>query len=171
MQRLCFLSPDVEHARRVVLALRRAGVGDARVRVIARHDLPLEDLPRAGVIEKTDVLPGLVRGLAVGGIIGTIAGLIVLSFEGTGLALGSVVIALFAVFGAGASGLATLLAGASLPSSRLHRFQDAIERQGRFLLLVDAPQEHIEALRKLVKAESPEVEFVGVEPRAPIVPP
>ncbi len=171
MKRLCFLSPDVDHTRRVVAALRRAGVDNKHLMVIARHDIPLEDLPAASVIDKTDALPGFARGLAAGGVIGTLAGLLVLSFEDVGLALGGAAIPLFALFGAGVSGLATLLAGASLPSSRLHQFQTAIERDGKLLLMVDAQDEQVEHLRELVQAETSQVEFAGVEPHVPIVPP
>ncbi len=170
MKRLCFLSPDVEHTRRAVAALRRAGVDDPDLMVVARHGIPLEDLPPAG-IDKTDAMPGFARGLAAGGVIGAIAGLVVLSFEDIGIALGGAAIPWFALFGASVSGLASLLAGASLPSSRLHQFQDAIERQGKILLMVDVRDERMEEIQKLVKAESPEIEFAGVEPRAPVIPP
>lgn len=170
MQRLCFLSPDVDHTRRAVAALRRAEVDDSNLMVLARHDIPLEDLPPAG-IESTDALPGLERGLAAGGVIGAIAGLVVLSFEEFGLALGGGAIAWFALLGAGMSGLMALLRGASLPNSRLHQFRDAIERQGKLLLMVDVPHERVAEIRKLVTTATPEVEFVGTEPHAPAVPP
>ena len=170
MKRLCFLSPDVERTRRAVAALRDAGFEDSRLMVIARHDIPLEGLPPAG-IERTDTIPGFARGLAAGGVIGAIAGLVVLSFEDLGVALGGAAIPLFALFGAGVSGLAALLAGASLPNSRLHQFQDAIERQGKLLLMVDTPQERTDEILKLVQAQSPQIEFVGVEPHATIIPP
>lgn len=169
MTRLCFLSPDIEHTRRAVAALRHAGVGDSQLMVVARHDIPLEDLPPAG-IDKTDAIPGFARGLAAGGVLGTIAGLVILSFEDIGLALGGAAIPWFALFGASVSGLASLLAGASLPSSRLRQFQDAIERQGKILLMVDAREDRVEALQTLLKTESPEIEFAGVEPSAPLVP-
>lgn len=170
MPRLCYLSPDVEHTRRAVAALRNAGVGDSHLMVLARHDIPLEDLPPAG-IDKTDAIPGFARGLAAGGVIGTIAGLVVLSFEDIGLALGGAAIPWFALFGASVSGLASLLAGASLPSSRLHSFEDAIERQGKILLMVDALEERAQAIQTLMKTEAPQVEFAGLEPHAPTIPP
>ncbi len=169
MKRLCFLCPDVERTRTVVAVLRRAGVGDASLMVVARNDVPLEGLPAAG-IEKTDAIPGLERGLAAGGIIGAIAGIVALSFEEIGLVLGGGVIPLFALFGAGVSGLAALLTGASVTSSRLKGFQDAIEREGKILLMVDVPDEQVGTVENLVKAASAEIEFAGFEPRAPIIP-
>ena len=73
MKRLCFLSPDVEQARKAVSALRTAGVGESNIMVIARGDIALEDLP-AGGIDKTDATPGLARGLAAGSRAGVSAG-------------------------------------------------------------------------------------------------
>lgn len=170
MKRLCFLSPDVEHTRRAVAALRRAGIDDPNLMVVARHDIPLEELPPAG-IESSDAIPGLGRGLAAGGVVGTIAGIVMLSFEEFGLALGGAAIPLFALLGAGMGGLASLLGGAALPSSRLHRFQDAIERQGKLLLMVDAREDQVEKIQQVIKTECPQIEFAGLEPSAPILPP
>ena len=170
MKRLCFLSPDVEHTRRAIAALRRAGIDDPNLMVIARHDIKLEELPPAG-IEGTDAVPGLGRGLAAGGVIGAIAGLVILSFEEFGLALGGGTIPLLALLGASVGGLASLLGGASFSSSRLHRFQDAIERQGKLLLMVDVRDERAQEIQKLVQTECPQIEFAGLEPSTPIVPP
>lgn len=170
MKRLCFLCGDVDSARKAVDALRHAGVGESNLMVIARSDVPLEDLPPAG-IEKTDATAGLLRGLAAGGVIGTIAGIAVIVFEDIGLALGGGAIALFALFGASVSGLATMLAGASLPSSRLHRFEEAIERQRKILLMVDVHDERAEHFQELVREAVPAVEYAGEEPPMPVIPP
>lgn len=170
MKRLCFLCPDVEHTRTAVNALREAGVGESNIMVVARSDIRLEELPAAG-IDKTDATAGLARGLAAGGVIGAIAGILVIVFEDVGLALGGGAIPLFALFGAGVSGLATLLAGASVSSSRLRRFEQAIETEGRILLMVDVMDERAEELQGLLHRAAPAVEFAGEEPPTPILPP
>ncbi len=170
MKRLYFLSPDVETTRRAVSALRHAGIGDPNLMVIARHDVPLEDLPPAGV-DRTDALPGLARGLAAGGALGALAGLVVLTFEDLGFALGGGAIALFALLGASVSGLMTLLGGASVPSSHLQKFHIAIEKDGKVLLMVDVRDERVEGIKTLVSNDSPTTEFVGIESGAPLVPP
>jgi hypothetical protein len=169
MRRLCFLCADIERARSTVTALRRAGIADSHIMVVARHDVQLEGLPAAG-IAKTDAIPGLERGLAAGGMIGAIAGIVALSFEEIGVALGGAAIPLFALFGAGVGGLAALLAGASLSSTRLRSFEQAIEQQGKILLMVDVEKDTAEQIERLVRTESPEVELMGFEPRAPIIP-
>lgn len=169
MKRLCFLCPDVEHTRKSVNALRAAGVEEASIMVVARSDIPLEELPAAG-IDKTDATAGLARGLVAGGVIGAIAGVVVIAMEDIGLAVGGAAIPLFALFGASISGLAGFLAGASVSSSRLQRFEQAIERDGKILLMVDVADERAEALQRVVQQATPAVEFAGEEPPTPIVP-
>lgn len=169
MKRLCFLCPDVERARLAVEALRRAGMRETELMVVARHDVALEGLPAAG-LQRTDAIPGLERGLAAGGVVGAIAGLVALSFEEVGITLGGAAIPMFALFGAGVGGLAAVLTGASFPNSRLKSFQHAIEAQGKILLMADVADADVQAIERVVKTESPEVEFVGFEPHAPIIP-
>lgn len=169
MKRLCFLCPNVQTTRKAVAAARRAGVDDSRLMVIARHDVRLDELSTP-TLDKTDAVPGLERGLALGGIAGTLAGLLVLSVEEIGVALGGAAIPLFALFGGGVGALGGFLAGASVRSSRLHRFQDAIDKEGKVLVMIDVPAERVETVEKLLKGESPDIEFAGLEPRAPLIP-
>lgn len=169
MKRLCFLCSDVEMTRRVVATLRRAGVEGASLMVVARHDIRLDDLPPPG-LDKTDAVAGLARGLAAGGVVGSIGGLATLTFEELGFALGGAAIPLFGLLGVAVGGLAGLLAGASVPSSRLKRFQHAIEHDGKILLMLDVEKERGEELEKLIKHDVPAIEFAGFEPYAPILP-
>jgi hypothetical protein len=159
----------VETTRKAVAAARRAGIEDSSLMVIARHDIQLDEL-RTASIDKTDAVPGLERGLALGGIVGTLAGLLVLAVEEVGVALGGAALPLFALFGVGAGGLAGFLAGASVRSSRLRRFEQAIDQEGRILLLIDVPQDRVDAMEKLMKSEIPGIEFAGLEPHAPVIP-
>lgn len=169
MKRLCFLCSDVEMTRRILAILRRAGEEDSKFMVVARPDIGLDELP-AAQIDRTDAVPGLARGLAAGGVLGSLAGLSILSFEELGFVLGGAAIPFFGLFGVAVGGLAGFLAGASVPTSRLKRFQHAIERDGKILLMLDVPEKRGEELEKRVKDEVPNVEFAGFEPRAPIVP-
>lgn len=169
MKRLCFLCSDAEMTRRIIAILGRAGEENSKLMVVARPDIKLDELPAAR-IDRTDAVPGLARGLAAGGVLGSLAGLSVLSFEELGFVLGGAAIPLFGLLGVAVGGLAGFLAGASVPSSRLKRFRHAIERDGKILLMLDVPEERAEKLEKLVKDEAPDVEFAGFEPRAPIVP-
>lgn len=169
MKRHCFLCSDLRAAQQAVAVLRRAGVDDSSLMLVARQDIRLDDLPAAGMA-RTDAIPGLARGLAAGGVVGTLGGIAILTFEGPGFALGGAAIAMFALCGAAVSGLAGFLAGASVPSSRLQPFEHAIQHDGRILLMLKARKEGGEELQKLIEDEIREIEYVGFEPRAPVIP-
>lgn len=169
MKRLCFLCSDVQMTRRVVAMLRQAGVEESSLMVVARHDIRLDDLPAPG-IDRTDAIPGFARGIAAGGVAGSLGGLATLSFEELGFALGGAAIPMFGLLGVAIGGLAGFLAGASVPTSRLKRFQHAIEHDGKILLMLDVDKARGVELEELVKRDVPEIEYAGFEPYAPIVP-
>lgn len=155
--------------RQAVAVLRDAGVHESRLMVVARDDARPEDLPAAG-IDRTDGIPGLLRGLAAGGIVGTLGGVAMLIFGGLSFALGIASLVLFALAGAALSGLAGFLTGASIRSSRLKPFEHAIEHDGKILLLLGIQRGRDEDLRGFVEEQVPGIECLGFEPRAPLIP-
>lgn len=168
MKRLCFLSPDIEHTRRVVGDLRDAGIPETHIYVLARHDVELEDLPDAGP-ETNDFLPAYERGVTFGAVAGLLAGLLAFVFPPARIAIGGGAILLTTLFGAGLGGFMSALAGASFPSSRLSAFQDAIEA-GEILVMVDVPTPEVEQYQALIRRTDPDVEVLGLEPRARLIP-
>jgi hypothetical protein len=167
MRRLCFLVPNVDSAHAVVGDLRAAGITDANIYVVAREGTLLGDLPEAGDIAQSDFYPQLERGLAMGGAIGLIGGLIAMRVLGAVIGGGAVL--LFGLIGAGVSGLLSAIAGASFPSSRLVQFEEEIEA-GRLLIMVDATPDQSALVERIVKTRHPEAEIEGFEPRPPILP-
>jgi hypothetical protein len=168
MKRLLFLSPDVEHARHMVGTLRRAGIPEKHLYVVASGDTPLEDLPDAGP-EADDFLPAWERGLALGGVGGLVAGLAGLAFPPAGLTIGGGAVLLVTLFGAGLGGFLAGLAGAAFPSSRLAEFERAIEA-GQVLVLADVPADEVQDYEALIRETDPEVRVEGIEPPAPAIP-
>lgn len=168
MKRLCFLLPDIDSAHGVVDDLRSAGFVDEDIYVLAKDTVPLGDLPDAGMIEKSDFYPQLTRGLAAGGAVGAIGGLIAMRLAG--VALGGGAVLLFGLIGAGLSGLLAASAGAAFPNSRLQEFEEAIE-EGHVLVMVNVPGERIETTEALIRQRHPELEIEHVEPHTPAVPP
>ncbi|MEQ9462050.1 MAG: hypothetical protein RJQ10_00185 [Haliea sp.] len=113
MKRLCFLSPDLAHARKVVADLRNNGIEEQHIYALARHGVDLEDLPDAGP-EADDFLAGYKRGVTLGGSAGVLAGLTALAFPPAGIVIGGGFVLLTGLFGAGVGGLLT--AWPELPS-------------------------------------------------------
>ena len=85
MRRIYFLLPTVHSARTIVNDLLLLRVEWRHIHVIANHNVPLKDLPQATLAQRSDLLPALARGTAVGGFTGMLAGLAALVFPPAGL--------------------------------------------------------------------------------------
>jgi hypothetical protein len=166
MRREYFLLPDVESTRKVVEELRQAGIDERRLHVIAREDTPLQDLPEASILEKTDYLRAIEIGLAGGGTVGLIAGLVAISLPPAGVVLGGAGVLYTALAGAGIGAWLSGLIGLDYPDQRLLKFEEAIGK-GEILLLVDIPKDRIEETRDAVRKHHPEAEFGGTDPTVP----
>ncbi|MFZ2406659.1 MAG: DUF1269 domain-containing protein [Methylobacter sp.] len=164
MRRIYFLAPNIAITHKIVDELRSEGIEENHIHILAKRDTPLEGLPEAGVSIKTDFLPAIERGVALGGSTGLLAGLVGLRFAGFAIAGGPLLGIIIA--GATIGSLMGGLAGMNSGNSRLKQFEEAIE-QGELLVLVDVPRERIEAIRKLVTRHHPEAEFEGIEPILP----
>jgi len=164
MRRIYFLVPNIAITHKIVEELQAEGIEDRHIHILAKRDTPLEGLPEAGIAIKTDFLPAVERGVALGGSTGLLAGLIGLRFAGFAIAGGPLLGIIMA--GATIGSLMGGLAGMNSGNSRLRQFEEAIER-GELLVLIDIPKDRIEAIRKLVIKHHPEAEFEGIEPILP----
>jgi hypothetical protein len=164
MRRIYFLVPNIAITHKIVEELQAEGIEERHIHILAKRDTPLEGLPEAGISIKTDFLPAVERGVALGGSTGLLAGLIGLRFAGFAIAGGPLlgIIMASATIGSLMGGLAGMNSG----NSRLRQFEEAIER-GELLVLIDIPKDRIEAIRKLVIKHHPEAEFEGIEPILP----
>ena len=102
MKRIYFLVPDIATTRKIVDDLLLQRVEERHIHVIAKRGRPLEDLPEANLLQKSDFIPAVEQGVALGGSTGLLAGLVAVA-----LPPASVVIA-------GGVLLATTLAGAGV---------------------------------------------------------
>jgi hypothetical protein len=171
MRRLYFLVPDAEVAREVTNRLLLAHVPERKIHVIAKNEAAVveQDLPKAGLLQETDVVPALERGLAVGGATGLLAGLAAVTFPPAGLALGSGAVLLGALGGAGFGAVVAPMLGISAANSQIAKFENAID-QGTFLMMVDVPRDREDEIRELVANEHRDAEIGGPEPRMPPFP-
>jgi uncharacterized membrane protein YeaQ/YmgE (transglycosylase-associated protein family) len=171
MRRLYFLSPHVNSAKQIVNDLLLARVDAGHMHIISKDEsqLTAADLPGASLLEKSDVIPALERGLVFGLATGLVAGLIGASFSPLGLEFdGATILGITlagAVFGTWVSGMI----GVSLHNSKLKRFEPAID-EGQLLLIVDVPKGRIEEITQLVKRHHPEAGERGSEPTMPAFP-
>lgn len=164
MRRIYFLVPDLATTQKIVAELRDAGIPDRHMHVIAKPDIPLGDLPEASMLEKTDFIPAVERGAALGGATGLLAGLFALRFAGFAIAGGPLLGILF--YGATIGAIISGLIGVEVDNTRIRGYAAAIAA-GELLVMVDVAKERIEEFHQLVIMHHPSAEFAGLEPLLP----
>ncbi len=168
-RRLYFLLPDLESARRTANDLLLARVEFRHMHFLARRGTDLGDLHEANPLQKTDLVHGAEVGLVLGGVCGLLLGLFIVFSPPPGVTLQLIIVLATALGGAVLGAWVASLVGASVPNSRIKRFQADIER-GAILLMVDVPPARIEEIRELVHRRHPEASGGAIEPTQPAFP-
>lgn len=83
MRRIYFLAPDIETTKRIVNELLLARIEERHIHIIAKPGTPLEDLPEANLLQKSDFIPAVEQGVAIGGATGILAGLVAIALPAT----------------------------------------------------------------------------------------
>lgn len=171
-RRLYFILPDTKTAETIEDELLLARIDEGHIHFHSTFETHLGDkLPKASILQKTDLIHAMTVGLVAGGLTGTVVGFLVYLQWGSGAAfvpsLG-VVTALSiigAIFGCWAAGMI----GISCPNSRLKAFKQAID-DGNILLMVDVPKERVDEITRLIKSHHPEADVKGIEATIPAFP-
>jgi hypothetical protein len=167
MRRLYFLVPEVSTAKKIVDELLLARLDVKHIHVIAREGSELEDLPEATLMQKSDFIPAVERGLALGGATGIFAGLAAMALPGVVIAGGALLG--IGLAGAGMGAWIGGMIGLDVNNSRLAQFEKEIT-EGNILMLVDVPKSRVDDFQALIKKHHPEVDFEGTEPQIPAFP-
>jgi len=160
MLRLHILLPDQACCKAVVSRLGASGVPRHHMHVLARLAERLEELPEAGVWEKTELAHGIERGIGLGGAAGLIGGLLAVTFPPAGLVLGGGALLAGAAAGAGIGAAVNALLGSHEHSHDLDRYQRGIAN-GHILLMVDVHHAEQEEVEALIRDQYPEAD-IGV---------
>lgn len=168
-RRLYFLLPAVATARQVVDELLLARIEERHIHALAKEGTPMEDLPEANMLQKSDFVHAVEQGVAVGGATGVFAGLVAVTFPPAGLVLGGGAVLATAMAGAGIGAWVSGMVAADIPNSRLKEFEDAVE-SGAVLMMVDVAKEQVDEVTDLVKKHHPEADMHGTEPTIPAFP-
>lgn len=154
MKRLIYAFESAESARAHISRLRRHGVGDDHLALVARADIAMEKIPTHLADASMDVLPALARGAAFGGLAGLIAGFTAMAVPLLGIAIDGPGLVAFVVLGALIGTWSAGIVGASVPSKVQRRFQKEIE-EGYILLVVDASDAEAKIVRKWMADSQP----------------
>jgi hypothetical protein len=168
-RRLYFLLPDIESARGMLDEMLLARIEVSHVHFLAQRGALPPDLPEAGVLQKIDLVHGAQLGIVIGGVAGTLGGLLLVLFPPAGISLQMVTVLIAALFGALFGAWASSMAASAVPNSRLKPFQRDIER-GRVLMMVDVPMRRMQEISELVARRHPEARSGGFEPTVPAFP-
>ncbi|MEJ2508613.1 MAG: DUF1269 domain-containing protein [Gammaproteobacteria bacterium] len=168
-RRLYFLLPTVDSARKVHNELLLSRIEERHMHVVARDDVDLDDLPEAGLLQKTDLVHSIQIGLMLGGaagiVLGGLAGVmgyLVSGLEGLamlGTGLGGAVIGAFT----------SSMIGVSVPNTKHKEFQQHIDKGG-LLFLVEVPVEQVDEVSEKIRQHYPEATVRGIEPTIPAFP-
>lgn len=172
-RRLYFVLPDTSTAEKIEDELLLARVDNNHIHFHSTFERSLGKLPKASVLQKTDLFHAMAVGLVAGGLTGIIVGFLILLNPSWITGLGNVPILGMilglsvggAIFGCWVSGMI----GISCPSARLKTFKKAID-QGNILLMVDVPKERVGEITELIKSHHPETDVKGIEATIPAFP-
>jgi hypothetical protein len=161
--------PDVAGARGIRDELLLAQIENRHIHVLAKDGIPLEGLHEASILQKTDFVHGAESGLAIGGAIGILAGLIAILFPPAGVNLQGVTILVTALIGAAFGAWVSSMVASSIPNTRLRTFEAGIDA-GRILMMVDVPAGRVDEIKRLIASRHPEVKDSAQEPTIPAFP-
>ena len=169
MRRIYFLVPDITTTKKIVDELLQARIKERHIHVIAKRGTPLEDLPEANLLQKSDFVPAVEQGLMLGGSTGMLAGLVAIVLPPASTVIAGGILLATTLAGAGVGAWLSGMVGMSVGNRRTKEFEEAIEA-GHLLLLADVPTDRVDEIEKRVKQHLPTVEIEGTEPHIPAFP-
>lgn len=169
MRRIYFLVPDINITRRVVNDLLLARIEEKHIHVLAKRGTPLEELPEASLLQKSDFVPAVQQGLAVGGSTGLLAGLIAIALPFASPVIAGGILLGTTLASAGIGAWISGMIGVSTANRRIKEFEDAIEA-GHFLVFADVPADRLNEIEERIKKHIGEVEVETTEPKIPAFP-
>ena len=164
MRRIYFLVPNIDVTKRIVDELLLARIEERHIHIIAKPGTPLEDLPEANLLQKSDFIPAVEQGVAIGGATGILAGLVAIALPATAPVIAGGILLASTFAGAGIGAWLGGMVGMSYDSRRIKEFEEAIEA-GHLLVLADVPMDRVDEIEACVKKHLPEVEVEQTEPQ------
>ena len=168
-RRLYFLLPDIASATEVVEELLLARIEVGHMHVVAQEGADLSDLPKASILQKSDVVHAMELGLVLGGLTGAVAGFVAISVPGLAEGMNGGLVLSLAIAGAVVGTWAAGMIGSDAPNSRLQAFSGRLS-QGQLLLMVDVPKGRVDEITAMVHGHHPEADSAGTEPTIPAFP-
>lgn len=161
MRRVFVVLPNEVSCKAVVDELLELGIARSHLHVVAGLSHKLEDLPEAGVWQKTELAHGIEWGVGLGGIAGLLGGLLAVTFPPGGIVLGGGAVLAASAAGAGMGGVVTALLGSQEHNHQLDVFHQAIAA-GEVILMVDVPKRQVDQVGACILGHHPEAKIQDV---------
>lgn len=166
-KRLYYMLPDIPSAREIVNELLLARIDEPHIHVLAKDSESLGDLPKASIMQTSDIVHSIEAGLINGGLTGLVVGLIAtVSLQLVSMV--GVVILSCTLLGSLLGIWTSSMIGSDVRNSRLRGFENAIE-DGKVLLMVDVPQQRVVDISSKIESHK-QAHNEGTEPSIPAFP-
>lgn len=166
-KRLYYLLPDASSTREIVDELLLARIDEHHIHVMAKDSASVEDLPRASIMQSSDIVHGIETGLVIGGLTGLVVSLVATVSLELGNMVGVVILSC-TLLGSLLGIWTSSMVGSNLRNSRLKDFESALE-DGKVLLMVDVPQQRLEDISTRIETHK-QAHKKGEEPSIPAFP-
>ncbi|MFQ3787256.1 DUF1269 domain-containing protein [Halomonas sp. A29] len=167
MQRLYFLTPDLDTTVNIAHELADLGLTNKEVHVTGRNWLKLKErgVNNATLLQTSDVGHAAVRGLLFGFPLGCALGIVVYYVLGEGFTNAGIatVILGMGIFGGLFGVWTSTMVGVSVHDVKVDKYEDEIEH-GAYLMMVDVPNERESMIYSAIHRHHPEVIIDKVTP-------
>lgn len=160
MIRLFYLVSSIDSAKEISDDLHEHGVTDWRFHIVSKDEAGLytHQLHTASILDRTDLPRFVERGAIIGFVVALVV-LLSLSFLEVLSMPTAAWIALFAFIVAAGAWVGGF-GGIQSENYRIQPFHDDIEA-GKYLIMVDAPKNHIPKVKELMTKNHPEAKLQG----------
>lgn len=167
MQRLYFLSPDLDTTVNIAHELSDLGLTSNEVHVTGRNWLKLKErgVNSATLLQTSDVGHAAVRGALFGVPLGCALGVVAYYVLGEGFTnMGIVALIVgMGIFGGLFGVWTSTMVGVSVHDVKVDKYEDEIEH-GAYLMMVDVPNERESSIYSVIHRHHPEVIIDKVTP-------
>ena len=168
-RRLYFLLPSIQVTRKVYEEILLSHIPERNIHIVAKDEASLDDMPRAGLLQTSDIVHGAQLGFIIGGFTGAMLGSLAATtgWIVPGMEVWSVVS--ITIGGAFLGSWTSSMVAINIPNSRLKPFASAVEK-GQVLFIVDVPASRVDDINEMVRTHHPEVDVRDMEPTMPAFP-
>jgi hypothetical protein len=162
-RRIYYVLPNIAAARAMLDELLLARIEERHIHFMAREGTLPKDMPDCSFVIKTDLIHGAQLGVVIGGIVGFLAGVLLVLMPPEGLTMRTAAILLMALGGALFGAWASGMNACAIPNKKLEKYADRIQN-GEVLMMVDVPLRRIREIEDMIAARHPDFSFGGEEP-------